>query len=177
MKEKSLTKSAKRLSPWVTVVERTFADRSGVTRGPFHSLQQYDYVTVLALTEDQHVVLVRQYRPAIEKMTLELPGGLLDRDIAPIDCAIAELFEETGYRPTQPLELLGCLDPDTGRLENRFWGFLAPSVIKANNWKPERGIEPIALPREEFLAAVANGDFITASHIALVGLAHLRGDI
>ena len=177
MDEKPLSKSATQLSPWVTVVERTFADQSGVTRGPFHSLQQHDYVSVLALTEDQHVVLVRQYRPALEKTTLELPGGLLDSDVTPADCAQIELLEESGYRPTQPLELLGCLDPDTGRLENRYWAFFAPSVIKVDDWKPELGIDPMTMAKNEFLAAVADGEFITALHITLVGLARLKGRI
>lgn len=177
MNEKLLTKSATQLSPWVTVVERTFADHSGITRGPFHSLQQHDYVSVLALTEDQQVVLVRQYRPALEKITIELPGGLLDSDVSAEECAKTELFEESGYQPTQPLELLGLLDPDVGRLENRYWGFFAPSVIKGDDWEPEPGIEPITMAKKEFISAVAEGEFITALHIALVGLAYLKDKI
>lgn len=46
----------------------------------YHSLRQTDYVSVLAVTDDGRVPLVRQYRPALEKFTLELSGGLRDGD-------------------------------------------------------------------------------------------------
>ena len=42
--------------------------------------------------------MVKQYRPAIEKFTIELPGGLRDKNELPKSTAVRELFEETGYR-------------------------------------------------------------------------------
>ncbi len=56
-------------------------------------------VAVIAL-QDQQVLLVRQYRYAIAQETLEIPAGKIDPEEPPLDCAIRELREETGYRGT-----------------------------------------------------------------------------
>ncbi|MDO8617477.1 MAG: NUDIX hydrolase [Candidatus Uhrbacteria bacterium] len=54
-------------------------------------------VCILPLTEDQRIILVKQYRPGPERMLLELPGGGIERDEAPEVAARRELLEETGY--------------------------------------------------------------------------------
>ncbi|HSC91711.1 MAG TPA: NUDIX hydrolase [Gaiellaceae bacterium] len=52
---------------------------------------------VLALTRDDEVVLVREFRPGIEEVLLELPGGEIDAGEEPSAAAERELLEETGY--------------------------------------------------------------------------------
>ena len=56
-------------------------------------------VAIIAL-KDQQLLLVRQYRYAIAQTTLEIPAGKLDPQELPLDCAVRELREETGYRGT-----------------------------------------------------------------------------
>lgn len=164
-----------RLSPWVTLVERQVKNDQSPDDQIYHSLDQADYVTILALTEDNKVPLVRQFRPAVERVTLELPGGLLDAGSTPEETAKNELYEETGYTVSGPLTNLGCLVPDTGRLENRFWGFFASSVTHDHNWRAENGVEPVLMPTDTFKSAVTEGNFTHALHIALVGLAVMKG--
>lgn len=53
-------------------------------------------VAVIALTDDGRICLVRQYRPALGRVTVEIPAGKLDRGEDPLDCAVRELREETG---------------------------------------------------------------------------------
>ncbi len=170
------SESTTQLSPWVTVVERQFG-QEGALQGAFHSLRLHDYVTVLALTKEGKVPLVRQFRPALGRFTLELPGGLLDADISPQRCAELELEEEVGYRVPDELESLGCFDPDTGRLENRLWGFFAQQVEEVPNWAAEPGVERVHLNKNELVESIATGQFTAALHIALVGVARLRGRI
>jgi 8-oxo-dGTP pyrophosphatase MutT (NUDIX family) len=55
------------------------------------------FVTILPLTEDRQVVLVRQYRYGADSIHLELPAGMLLDDEEPQACALRELAEETGY--------------------------------------------------------------------------------
>lgn len=54
-------------------------------------------VAVVALTDDGRICLVRQYRTAIGRVTVEVPAGKLDPGEDPLDCAHRELLEETGY--------------------------------------------------------------------------------
>lgn len=166
---------ARRLSPWVTLQERSLVRKPGAVLEIYHSLMQADYVTVLALTADSRVPLVRQFRPAIQGVSVELPGGMVDAGEAPAATAERELFEETGYQLTRPLVELGCLAPDTGRLENRLWGYFASDVEHDPSWRAETGVEPFLMDRGEFKWAVGNGNFDHALHVALVGLALLRG--
>ena len=163
------------LSPWVTLQERSLARAQGAVPEIYHSLSQADYVTVFAVTDDGRVPLVRQYRPAIQSVSVELPGGLTDLGEPPAATAERELFEETGYRLSKPLVDLGCLFPDTGRLENRLWGYFASDVEYDPNWQPEISVESILMDLDKFKLAVREGSFNHALHVALVGLAQLRG--
>jgi ADP-ribose pyrophosphatase len=63
-------------------------------------------VAVLAFTEDDQLLLVRQYRYPVDSLVWELPAGRLDPGEAPIDAARRELEEETGWSPTRLEPLL-----------------------------------------------------------------------
>lgn len=163
----------KTLSPYVTLVERRV--EIGGRIEAYHSLAQADYVTVLAVAADGRIPLVRQYRPALDETILELPGGLLEADETPVVCAARELSEEAGFRsPVQP-HLLGELAPDSGRLENRLWAFFVAEAELVPGWQPEDGVERIMTDRAGLLAAIAEGRFVHALHIGIVGLAMSAG--
>lgn len=163
------------LSDWVTLVERDvrFDGRDGPNL--FHSLRQADYVTVLAVTRDGRVPVVRQFRPALERETLELPGGLREASEEPDTAAARELAEEAGLTVDRPLRLLGCLDPDTGRLENRLWCYFAEDARPVPGWTPEPGVTVDFLTLPELRAAIDDGRLRFAQHVAIVGLAAMRG--
>lgn len=163
------------LSPWVTLSEKRLRRTEGEKTAVYHSLMQADYVTVLALTDDDQVVLVEQYRPAVERVTVELPGGLVNTGEQPPSAAARELAEEAGFAAAAPPVRLGCLDPDTGRLENKLWCFLASNVQPIPRWRPEPGVRLLLMPRTDFNAAIRDGEFCNALHIAIVGLAAVSG--
>lgn len=68
------------------------------------NIVEWDYIhhdgaaAVVAVNEDGKLLMVRQYRNALDRFTLELPAGKLDDPKEPtLDCAKRELEEETGY--------------------------------------------------------------------------------
>jgi 8-oxo-dGTP pyrophosphatase MutT (NUDIX family) len=69
---------------------------TGLTRD-FVVMESPDWVNVVPITDDGHVVLIRQYRHGIRAASLEIPGGIIDPHEPPEEAALRELREETGY--------------------------------------------------------------------------------
>src|SRR5437867_1180849 len=112
-------------TPWFQLVSKTVSGQAA----PFFSLRMTDYVCLVALTEAQQLILVRQFRPAIERNTLELPSGHVEDGETPQAAARRELLEECGFE-SEP-ELMGKLVSDSGRNENLCWCYLARNARPA----------------------------------------------
>jgi 8-oxo-dGTP pyrophosphatase MutT (NUDIX family) len=84
--------------------------RNGTAHDMF-VLEQPDWVNVIPLTTDNRVVLVRQWRHGTRSPHLETPGGLMEREERPVDCARRELLEETGYAAGEVIHL-GTVHPN-----------------------------------------------------------------
>ncbi len=162
-------------NPWFDLITKTVHLPHAQQPQQFYTVKPPDYVVVLAQTTQGQVVLVRQYRPAAEGYLLELPAGTVDGGEDPELATQRELQEETGY-VAHELVPLGPLLTDHGRLENRLWAYYAPRVSKpSGDWQPEPGIEVALMGAEPLLAMIREGRFTPSMHIAVVGLAVLRG--
>ena len=155
---------------WFEVISKQVAGEPE----PYYALRMPDYVSIVALQADREIVLVRQYRPAVEAYTLELPSGHVDAGHTPEESARRELLEETGFT-SQTWELLGPLLSDTGRNENRTWCYLAPVVVPpAPSWVPEQGVEVVLSPIDDLRDLILRGEFSHAINMAALMLAILR---
>jgi ADP-ribose pyrophosphatase len=159
-------------TPWFEILGKTM--RQG--EEPYYSLKLPDYVSVVAITDEERVLIVRQYRPAVERDTLELPSGLVDPGETPEESARRELLEETGYQGGE-WEMLGGMEPDTGRLGNRIWGCVAKGVRRVEGRVPEEGIEVVTWSLDELAQAMVDGRFDHALHVAVVMMAVLKGGV
>jgi ADP-ribose pyrophosphatase len=165
-KKNIINENRTKLSPWVTLLERTIKEDDD--DAIYHSFEQHDYVSIVAINDNKEILLVEQYRPAVDKVTLELPGGLLELGETPESCIRKELIEETGYEVGQKILSLGNYYPDTGRLANRFHGFFCSDLRKLEGWSPEVGVNPLLLPIKDFAGYLKNGKLENALHIALI---------
>jgi ADP-ribose diphosphatase len=142
---------------------------------PYYMLELQDYVSVLAVTPARQVVLVRQFRPVVQRQTLELPSGHVEAGELPEEAARRELLEETGYVAPH-MELLGTLVPDVGRLANRMWCYFAADVTPSDG-APERepGVTAVEMPEREALRCASDGTIDHALHLAALLLAVTQG--
>jgi ADP-ribose pyrophosphatase len=85
---------------------------------PFYRIESPAWVNVVALTERDELVMVRQFRQGARAITLEIPGGLIDAGESPAQAAARELLEETGYQADR-LSSLGSINPNPALFSNR----------------------------------------------------------
>lgn len=131
--------------------------RTGETR-EVQAIQFTDWVLILALTADEEVIMVRQYRHGIERVCLELPGGLVDpADDSPALSAQRELLEETGYKANEII-LMGECFPQPAILSNKCFFYLAENVTRVQTQNLDAGedIEIINAPLKSIPAKIEN---------------------
>lgn len=91
---------------------------------PYYRVHAESWVNVFALTKDRQVILVRQPRVGMMQMTLECPGGGINKDEEPARAAARELEEETGYRASR-VEAIGVISPNPAIMTNRLHMYMA----------------------------------------------------
>ena len=107
-------------------VLRQTEQAAGGLRGDYVAMQAPDWVMTVPVYEGQFV-LVRQWRHAAERLSLEFPGGVADPNEDPSVTAGRELLEETGFRAGR-LTLLGSCNPNPALFSNTFHCYLAEDL-------------------------------------------------
>ena len=138
----------------------------------FFVLHSPDWVNVIALTSEEEVLLIRQFRAGTDNITTEIPGGMVDPGEEPCTAAIRELQEETGYVGTKVMAL-GVVHPNPAFMNNRCHTFLVENVIKESEQNLDSGedIEVFTTPLAAIKTRIADG---TITHsLVVAAFAHL----
>jgi ADP-ribose pyrophosphatase len=123
---------------------------------------------IVPLLENGDVVLVRQYRYPIQSDLLEIPAGTLKPNESPVDCAIRELEEETGYRCKEAAKILECFVAP-GYSTEKIHIYLAKGLTKTQtNMDEDENINTELVQFSEALRKIRVGEIQDAKSI--VGL-------
>lgn len=117
-----------------------------------------DWVTIAAVTPDQRIVVVRQYRFGIAGFTTELPAGLVDPGEPHREAAVRELREETGFTSNDWV-YLGWVQPNPAYQNNRLHQWLARDAQLTESCQLDEGedIEVSVLSMAQVRRDIAEG--------------------
>lgn len=134
-------------------------------------------VGVVAITDEDKIVLVKQYRQAISKEMLEIPAGKLEINEEPRITAIRELKEETGYS-TDNLKYITEFYPTPGYCNEKIHVYIADKLKPGEQDLDEHEyVEVIEMPFDEAYEKTLNGDISDAKTIIGILLAKKEREI
>jgi 8-oxo-dGTP pyrophosphatase MutT (NUDIX family) len=144
----------------------------GAVKDPYYVVERPDAAIIFPLTGEGEAVLVRQYRPPLERMELGLPAGLVEEGERPEAAARRELLEETGYSGGE-WEPLGALASSPSLKDNWAYLFLARGVEEMAPPDPDEHelVETVRVPVGELLGLIRAGEIVSSSGVAAVMLA------
>ncbi len=92
-----------------------------------------DWANVIPVTKNGEIIMIEQYRHGNDSITIELPGGLLEKNETPTEGAMRELLEETGYSSLKAPLLIGKQSPNPAFMNNNCYTFLIEDCELTNS--------------------------------------------
>ena len=144
--------------------------------GEFDVVQCFNWVNIIAITKDQKIVLVKQYRHGTDNITLEIPGGAVHPNEDFLLAAQRELQEETGYTSSE-WRFLGQVDANPAFMNNFCQTYLASNAEKTHeqNLDPFEEIEVVLEDIVKIKEMILNGSITHSLIIAAFYLFSSRG--
>jgi ADP-ribose diphosphatase len=157
-------------TPWFTVQKEQFPDSPECLGEAYFCITCPDAVVVLAKTDEDKWILVKQFRPALREFTLEFPAGSIDLDESPQEAAKRELLEETGYvcRSLQPMGIGRIM---ASRYSARAFAFFGQGSTPVEGWRGLERNELILVSTIELKKLVHKGEFQHLAGLALFVMA------
>ena len=123
-------------------------------------------IAVVALDDQDNILLVRQFRHAVNRFLLEVPAGGIDTGEEPVDSVRRELQEEIGYFPRK-IDKLGGFYATPGYGTEYLHCFVATDLVPARLVAEDtEDIELVRVSRDEIPRLIASGEICDAKSIA-----------
>ena len=95
----------------------------------YFTVEVPNWCNTIIITEDEKIVLIKQYRYPINKIIYELPGGLIEQNENPMQAALREMQEETGYTSNN-IELISTVAANPALQSTTAYFYLATNAVK-----------------------------------------------
>ena len=130
-----------------------------------------DWVNVVALTPDDRIVMVRQFRFGSNEFSLEIPGGVIEKGEDPVAGGVRELMEETGYGGGK-VRLLGSVHANPAIQDNQCHIVFVEGAVPSGpiHWDHDEEIQVSTAPVDEVLAWVRSGRITHSLSVAALML-------
>ena len=155
---------------WFSIEQESFDHIESLKGKPYYRINSPDGVIILAVTETDKIILVKQFRPALNQYTLEFPCGSIDESETPEAAAARELYEETGF-VCSALNWLGMGRIMMNRHNAHEFAFYGTGAVKHPEFEGDEDLEVVLVTSDEFKALVLSGEFEQFAAVALLVLA------
>lgn len=155
---------------WISIRRDTCELPNGRVIDDYFVLQENDVGCVFALTPDRRLILVEQYKHAIQEMCVEVPAGFFEnRTGDPLEESRREFREETGY-DADKFHYVGKLSQSPTRMTNYFHLFVAENAfpVGAQSLDPNEDITVRLIPLDEVFRMIASGEINSVSTVACI---------
>lgn len=123
-------------------------------------------VAIVAMVDDSNLIIVEQFRAALNKTLLEIPAGKLEKEEDPLECAKRELEEETGYT-SENVEYLGKIATGPGFTDEIIYIYKASNLVKGTKGGDEdEFIDIKTVSLENLKKMVRDGEIIDTKTIS-----------
>ena len=133
---------------------------------PYSYIRFINGVCIIPFIDDQHIILLREYRHAIRKWVYGFPSGMMEEEESPRQTAERELLEETGYEIEEVIDL-GEVYPSFGSTTEKIYLFAAK--VKKSKVTTKDVLEIMdmrVVTIEEFETMVEMGEFVQGAGMA-----------
>lgn len=154
---------------WATLRVDACRMPDGTQIDDYYVLEYPDWVNAIAVTEDNEVLLIRQYRHAAEEVFLEVPGGCVDPGETPEQAVKRELLEETGYA-FETLEPMGHVYANPSTAGNKTYSYLLTGgkKVQEQHLDGREEIEVLKVSIEELKDLLLNNKILQALHVTAI---------
>ncbi len=154
---------------WATLRVDACKMPDGTIVDDYYVLEYPTWVNAVAITEDEEVILIRQYRHAAAEVLLEIPGGCVDPGEEPAEAIKRELLEETGYA-FKDMVYMGAVYANPSTAGNMTHSYLLSGGVKVQEQHLDgrEQIEVLLVSKDELKRLALQNNFPQALHATAV---------